>query len=217
MSIEMPRGAAREYLRVFGVAAIYVAVKPEGSCCRVGMSLDLARTQTFLDRFEIDLVFWVRDAMTARRVMRKARVRLAMFGGLAHVSGQTAGEEIEAAAGRLGVPLTEHQAALARVTRALGRVEAVLAQAHADGTLSWFNRAYRAYRLASTGRTMLYGEAKVRLRNAVVRRIMAGETLADLQGEVFGKLSSTKSELSLTKSPPVVDRSNSRGVLYARA
>jgi hypothetical protein len=106
---------------------------------------------------------------------------------------------------------------LGRVYRALSRVDQVLVQAHRDGSLSWFNRAYKAYRLGSTGRTMLYGEAKVRLRNAVVRRIMAGETLADLQAEVFGELLSAKYELLSAKSQDDVDRSISRGVVYARA
>ena len=215
--LELPHAAARDYLRVFGVAAIYVAVLPDDECCRVGMSRDLARTQGFIRSFVIDQVFWVRDAQTARAVMRKARPALSMSGGLAYVPGEIAGEKIEAAAGWLGVRLTEHQAALGRVYRALARVDEVLVQAHMQGSLGWFNRAYRAYRLASTGRTMLYGEAKVRLRNAVVRRIMAGETLADLQSEVFGELSITKCDLSLRKSRDDVDRAISRGVLYARA
>jgi hypothetical protein len=152
------------------------------------MSLDLARTQRLIRRFVINQAFWVRDARTARAVMRKARPGLIMRASLAYVPGETAEEEIESAAGSLGVRLTEHQAALGRVYRALARVDEVLAQAHAEGALSWFNQAYRAYRLANTGRTMLYGEAKVRLRNAVVRRIMAGEALTDLQAEVFGEL-----------------------------
>ena len=158
--LELPQCAAREYLRVFGVAAIYVAVVPDDECCRVGMSRDLARTQGFIRSFVIDQVFWV---------------------------------------------------------RAMARVDEVLVQAHLEGSLGWFNRAYRAYRSASTGRTMLYAEAKVRHRNAVVRRIMAGETLADLQSEVFGELSIAKCDLSLRKSRDDVDRANSRGVLYARA
>jgi hypothetical protein len=95
--------------------------------------------------------------------------------------------------------------------RAMARVDEVLVQAHLEGSLGWFNRAYRAYRSASTGRTMLYAEAKVRHRNAVVRRIMAGETLADLQSEVFGELSIAKCDLSLRKSRDDVDRANSRG------
>ncbi|WP_028164095.1 hypothetical protein [Bradyrhizobium elkanii] len=186
--IELPQGAARDYLQVFGVAAIYVAVSPDGQCCRIGSSLDLARTQGFLGRFEVDQVFWVRDARTARLVARLARAGLpTLGGGLVRASREIAGRAVEAAAGRLGMRLTEHQAALMRVSSALDQVDAMLALAHADGALSWFNRAYRAYRLASTGRTMLYGEAKVRLRNAVVRRIMAGGDLQDLREEIFGE------------------------------
>jgi hypothetical protein len=217
LMLEMPVGAARDYLRVFGVAAIYVAVVPDEDCCRVGMSLDLARTQGFIPSFVIDQVFWVRDAKTARAVMRKARPGLVLCGGLARVPGEVATEKIEAAAGWLGVRLTEHQAALGRVYRALARVDGVLARAHAEGSLGWFNRAYRAYRLGSRDRTMLYGEAKVRLRNAVVRRIMAGETFEDLLVEVFGDLSLAKCELSLTKLRRDVDSTKSTGVLYARA
>jgi hypothetical protein len=217
LMLEMPVGAARDYLRVFGVAAIYVAVVPDEDCCRVGMSLDLARTQGFIPSFVIDQVFWVRDAKTARAVMRKVRPGLVLSGGLARVPGEIAAEKIEAAAGWLGIRLTEHQAALGRVYRALARVDGVLARAHAEGSLGWFNRAYRAYRLGSKGRTMLYGEAKVRLRNAVVRRIMAGETLDDLQDEVFGKLLSAKYELLSAKSRMDVDSTKARGVLYARA
>jgi hypothetical protein len=217
LMLEMPVGAARDYLRVFGVAAIYVAVEPADDCCRVGMSLDLARTQGFIPQFVISQVFWVRDASTARAVVRKARPGLVISEGLAHVPGEIAGAEIEMAAGWLGVVLTEHQVALGRVYRALARVDQVLERERANGALSWFNRAYRAYRLASTGRTMLYGEAKVRLRNAVVRRIMAGETLEDLEEEVFGKLLSVKCELLSPKSRMDVDSTKSEGVLYAHA
>ncbi|SCB51533.1 hypothetical protein GA0061099_101912 [Bradyrhizobium yuanmingense] len=38
MDLEIPHGADREYLIVFGVAAIYIATIPRGEPCIVGVS-----------------------------------------------------------------------------------------------------------------------------------------------------------------------------------
>src|SRR5258705_13091058 len=44
MEFEIPRGADREYLIVFGVAAIYIGTIPRGEPCVVGASRDLDKT-----------------------------------------------------------------------------------------------------------------------------------------------------------------------------
>jgi hypothetical protein len=191
---ELPKGAAREYLQVFGVAAVYVAVMPTlaGEHSVIGSSLDLAKTYTFIRRrCEIQTVFWVIDRKTARMVATLAKRRWPVLDGVVPVAGAVAGRQVAMVARQLGVRLTEHQTAMRRVADALDRVDQALDQAQATGDLGWFNRAYSAYRAGSTGRTMRYSEAQARLRRAVVRRILAGQGLSDLGGEVFEGLSTT--------------------------
>jgi hypothetical protein len=56
------------------------------------------------------------------------------------------------------------------------------------GELTWFNRAYGEYRLRG-GRSMSYGEARGRLRGAMMRRLVLVERVeygADMLAEVFG-------------------------------
>jgi hypothetical protein len=200
---EMPKGAVREYLQTFGVAAVYVGTMPAGEHSVIGSSLDLAKTYSFnRRRFEISTVFWVVDRKTARMVATEAKRGWPARDGAVPVSCEIAGQEVVKAAGDLGVRLTEHDAAMRRVKDAVERVEMVLDRAQAEGDLARFNRAYSVYRAGSTGRTMRYGEAQARLRRAVVRGILTGQGVPDLVAAVFTGLSTrdfaATPEISLT-------------------
>ena len=55
--------------------------------------------------------------------------------------------DIPAAAAQLGIPLTEHDDAVARARAAVTRINAVLAAAHDRGDLQFFNSEFRRRRL----------------------------------------------------------------------
>jgi hypothetical protein len=67
----------------------------------------------------------------------------------------------------MGIALTEHDTVLLRARSAVAFIEERIAQAQAAGELSWFNSAYRAWRLEAKqqGRGMSYAEARARLRH----------------------------------------------------
>jgi len=72
MALEIPHGAEREYLIIFGVAAIYIATVPRRKQCIVGISRDLGRSlaamQTKWPHAEIIFAVWVKDRATAKAI-----------------------------------------------------------------------------------------------------------------------------------------------------
>ncbi len=84
------------------------------------------------------------------------------------------------AAARLRIPLTDHLVVLERVARASARLEALLAQAEDDGFLQFFNRSYRAQRLAAQAAglpVVPYSIARKRLKRALARAAASGGRL----------------------------------------
>ena len=77
----------------------------------------------------------------------------------------------------MGITLTEHSVVLMRTREAVAFIEDRIAQAQADGELSWFNSAYRAWRLEAKqhGRGMSYAEARARLRQNIFRQILTND------------------------------------------
>lgn len=85
--------------------------------------------------------------------------------------------DIEEAARRLGVRLTEHTRAAERAAEKTAKLEAALREANANGLLQWFNAEFRRRRLAATkdGRKFMpYTVAQRRLRTAMAGIIAAG-------------------------------------------
>lgn len=191
----MPTGAAREYLRLFGVAAVYVAAAGDDACA-IGSTLDVQKSQAFLpsrdQRLEIVAVFWVRDGRSARTLARMTRARLPRSGvkGMAAVGVAVALDRLEAIALERSIQLTEHAVAMSRVTSAMVRLDAELVRAQAAGELVWFNEGFREWRLRAKagGRIKTFGEAQARLRRALTRRLITGEAVGSLQKEVFPEL-----------------------------
>ena len=77
----------------------------------------------------------------------------------------------------MGIALTEHDTVLLRARSAVAFIEERIAQAQAAGELSWFNSAYRAWRLEAKqqGRGMSYAEARARLRQNLFRQILSSD------------------------------------------
>ena len=123
----------RDYLAAFDLRAVFVA--PDGDV-RVGLDPGVA-----------DAAWWT-GRRDAHRVARRAR--------------STVPIDILAAAAQLGIPLTEHDEAVARARAAVARINATLAAAHDRGDLQFFNSEFRRRRAAARAageRFMSYAEA----------------------------------------------------------
>ncbi|WP_323984490.1 hypothetical protein [Bradyrhizobium japonicum] len=198
MDLEIPHGADREYLIVFGVAAIYIATIPRGEPCIVGVSRDLGQTfDGIRDNWpwsEIGCAFWVKNRDTAEAIVAEATEVLPRDpeGRLA-VRAEFARRQVEAVAARWKITLTNHDAAMSRVHAAVRHVQETINHANATGDLAWFNAAYRSWRIEAKkfGRVMSYAEALARLRKAVTKRLITLDVInldADLLPGIFPEL-----------------------------
>ncbi|WP_063685579.1 hypothetical protein [Bradyrhizobium stylosanthis] len=198
MEFEIPHGAEREYLIIFGVAAVYIGTSPIGEPCIVGATRDLNLTQRGMQRkwlrWEISCAYWVKDRDIAEAIAAEVNCALPhdQEDRLA-VRAETAARQIEAVARDRNMLLTNHDAAMARVKSAVRHVQEVIDAANATGQLAWFNAAYRAWRLDAKkiGCGMTYAEARARLRKAVTKRLITLNVLdcsETLLAEIFPAL-----------------------------
>ena len=176
MTFILPRGAEREYLTAYGVAAIYVAKLPTGEAM-FGTSRDLLQSLQAIRRRHtgaaIVAAYWAKNLVEAQRVCQEA-----MRGSEGvRMTALTVQARIELAGDRLNLALTDHETIMTRVRMAVEYVEGKIAEAEAAGELRWFNRAFREWRLKANaqGRTMSYAEARARLRRAIYRQILFSE------------------------------------------
>jgi hypothetical protein len=107
--------------------------------------------------------------------MRQVYDELAHGDGLLVADARTAQRRIENVAAHMGIQLTEHDTVLLRARSAVNYIEQKIDEAQAAGQLSWFNQAYRAWRLQAKqhGRSMSYAEARARLRRKRFREILS--------------------------------------------
>lgn len=147
--VEFPSEQERSYITAIGIAAVivtdqgefYVTRDVEGSARELGI--------------EIVEAWWFKDRATATRVMAQA---------------VGAGDTIAAEAARAGLRTAAHASVLERARKVAPLVDDALRAANRRGELAWFNRAFRARRLA--GSKVSFGTAWTWLRRAVVRRLM---------------------------------------------
>jgi hypothetical protein len=184
IEFEIPHGAEREYLIIFGVAAVYIVTSPIGEPCIVAATRDLNLTQRGMQRkwlrSEISCAYWVKDRDAAEAIAAEVNGVLAHDeDGRLAVRAETAARQIEAVAREGHILLTNHDAAMARVKSAVRHVQEVIDAANATGQLAWFNAAYRAWRLDAKkiGAGMSYAEARARLRKAVTKRLITLDVL----------------------------------------
>jgi hypothetical protein len=176
MALKLPRAAEREYLAIYGIVAIYVAALPSGNAL-VSFSRDLLHSLLALRRrysgAHITCAYWVKDKAEARLIVRQVNADLVFLDATA----KTAQRCIENVAAHMNIPITEHSLVLSRARTAVAFIEDRIAEAQASGELSWFNSAYRAWRLEAKqiGRGMSYTEARARLRQNIFRQILTNE------------------------------------------
>jgi hypothetical protein len=186
--LQIPRSAEREYLAVLGITAIYGAELPIGPGF-LGVSRDLNLSLQSLRRrwcgAEITFGVWVRDRNAAQVLRRQASAILP-----AGASTSAMRSAIDETALRLGVAVTEHEVVMQRVAAVVEQVERKIEEASQNGELQWFNRAFRQWRLQarSYGRAMTYGEARARLRRAMVEQGLSQQTFGELLPTIFPKL-----------------------------
>jgi hypothetical protein len=86
-------------------------------------------------------------------IMRQVYDELAHGDGLLVADARTTRRRIENVAAHMGIHLTGHDTVLLRARSAVNYIEQKIDEAQAAGQLSWFNQAYRAWRLQanSTG------------------------------------------------------------------
>jgi hypothetical protein len=180
MPLKLPRGAEREYLAIYGIVAIYVVALPTGPSL-VGISRDLLHSLIAVRRrwagALIHSAYWVKDRTEARLIVRQVYAELAHCDGLLVANTKTAQRRIENVAAHMGIAITEHATVLSRARTAVAYIEQQIDQAQAEGELSWFNQAYRAWRLEArkVSRGMSYAEARARLRQNLFRQILVSE------------------------------------------
>ncbi len=185
--LEIPTGTMREYLQAFGVAAIYIATPPGARPIRVGVTLDLGRTlyairDVWSPVVEISAAWWLKSMPQAVTLVDLVLAQLAnerMDRGLLYVMGEHARTAITSIAFRQGIALNDHDAVMANVRSMVNRINREMEHALATGSLKWFNRAFKEYRLrgkdANGGRVMTYTEAWSRLRHAVILLAVTGK------------------------------------------
>lgn len=181
MALRLPRGAEREYLALYGITAIYVAAIPTGPTL-VGSSRDLLRSlighrRRFVGA-QITCAYWLAEESEAELIVREVRASFAQGSeGLLVASAKTAQRRIENTAAHMGIVLTDHDTVTIRARAAVAFIEDKIDQAHADGSLRWFNSAFRAWRIEAKayGRSMSYAEARARLRRLVFREVLSGQ------------------------------------------
>jgi hypothetical protein len=173
MVLKLPRGPEREFIVIYGIVAIYVATLPSGNSL-VGLSRDLLHSVLAIRRRfhggHISCAYWVKDKTEARLIVRQVNADLAFL----QADAKTSQRRIENVAAHMGIALTDNETVLMRARSAVGYVEQQIAQAQAAGELSWFNQAYRAWRLEAKqhGRSMSYAQARARLRRNLFRDIL---------------------------------------------
>jgi hypothetical protein len=183
--LQFPRKGEREYITTIDIAAVFIAVTDGG--CMVRASRDLEASERTLREecpgFCMVAAWWVKDRETADQIAGMVRTRAPHL----HRTELELRQRIAAAAASQAVKLTEHATVMKRVVAAARRVEDALQAANGRGELAWFNRAYRDYRLSGQ-RRLSYGEARGRLRRAMIRRLVLVERVEygpDLLAEVF--------------------------------
>jgi hypothetical protein len=118
--------------------------------------------------------FWTSDARLPTRIAAKVN----KAGTSAALTEAEATAQIAAIAADMKAHLTEHAAVMARVGSAVSHVKKTLAQAQRNGGLKWFNRAFhetRSRAKACGQPAMSYAQARARLRQVIVRRMLLGE------------------------------------------
>jgi hypothetical protein len=188
MTLQIPRGAEREYLNVLGIAAIYGVKLPIGAGF-LGVSRDLNLSLQSLQRrwcgAEIAFALWMRDRPTADAIRRVANATMPPGASMAVMC-----EAVNDAAAAYHIVLTEHDIVMTRVSTAVRMIEHQIEQASQNGELQWFNAAFREWRLRarSCGRVMTYSEARARLRRAVMVQGLSPYTFGELLPAIFPKL-----------------------------
>lgn len=180
--MDIPQGAEREYIAVYGIAAIYVARRPDGRAI-VRCARDLALADRALRRrwpgAYIGHVYWAPSHQEARRILRDV---VEDRGSLTIID--RACKNIIKTADRLGIPLHDHTDVVVRAEEVVKFIDEKIALANRNGGMKWFNCAYKEWRVqaeahgVSRSKTM-FKVALSYLRKRMYRNIIDGLDVND--------------------------------------
>jgi len=199
MDLELPSHQARNYLLAYGVVAVYIATPPGGRPCMIGTSHDLTQSSSYIKRawspvVDITRAWWVQTKEEAEALERavisvwwEQRINATRL----DITGEQALNTITRIAFEKGITIHDHDDVMSKANSAVRKVTEEINHAQATGGLKWFNRAYKAYRLACKAageNVMPYDYVIVRLISVLVGRVARREVYkldASLLDEVF--------------------------------
>ena len=196
LDLEIPRKAARDYLRICGYTAICIITMPSGYPCILRSCRDLAYSlararRTWDKRVEMTYACWTARPDDANRVVSKvSSMHINDYrDGTERIfnSGETLRTDIEFVSKVMQIVITDHDAVMGRISTVLRVVNSRLTDAQASGELAFFNKEFKRRRLANPKNQMLYGQARAKLRIALLKRAIAGDPKVDasLLTEIF--------------------------------
>jgi hypothetical protein len=200
MSIQLPTSAEINYLKKFGVSAIYLAKLPTlpplvlvGSATNVVASVQTVlsrRRDVYVGNKAVDISWcaWLPQDAAGRLV----HALCGRHGGpLLKLSVKEAIVEVSALAARYDLRLAPHEATLARVAASVGKIAEKVDGANSSGAMAGFNAEFRRRRIAaqkSGARFMSYGMATARLKRALAGHAPGAAGVPhDLIAKVFGE------------------------------
>jgi hypothetical protein len=197
--LDPPGRDATDYFRKFDIAALVIFAPAPAAPCQPAATLDVAealkRTQKIWPKEEPPLLahaWWVSGIRPAQQVLT-----LSLACDLRGVSFErnrlaapldVVAAALAAAAGRLGIALTDYQIGLDRVGAATATLEGQLDTAQAAGLLAPFNIEFRRRRQLAEqngGRFMSYRQARRRLIALLGHAAARGQFDAEILRQVF--------------------------------
>jgi len=192
MNLELPTTAARDYLKLTGYHAIAIITTARGIPCRLRVTDDLAQCITsererWSPYIEMTSAFWIEKIDDADRIMASVmNLRPDVLGAEGiNLYAERLILDIEHFGRLYKIPITHHNVVIKRVNDVIEIVNKRMKQAQAAGDMQFFNKAFKEHR--ENGVPLIYGKAKAKLRDAIIRRAIQGIDALDasLLDEVF--------------------------------
>ena len=162
-SLPLPNRQQRAYLSAFRIAAVYISIPPAGPIgIGIGAVRDLAQAPP-----AVVAAWWCAELASAETVADHAE-SVDLRGGGARTIDQAV-VAILAAARRLDVRLTPHDAVMARARMATRKIAERVEQAAKAGDLRFFNVLFQQKRRAAEleGKRLDYSTARARFEQAL--------------------------------------------------
>ena len=191
MTIEFPTPVARDYLKLTGYCFIAILTTAKGTPCRLRVMNDLTECLegerlNWSPYIELTCAYWIEKKEDADRLVAHIeQIHQPLGHDGINAYAETLRDEIVHYADHFGITVTHHNTVIARVNQTVEIIHKRMKQAQADGDLKFFNAAFKEAR--ENGKPVIYGKARAKLRDALIRRAIQGNDALDvgLLDEVF--------------------------------